>query len=103
MSHPTGGSGSQGTSYEAVYGGSLGRVRYAARNRLLARINYHGVARLVEPYSLRRPRTGNLLLYVFEVQRGAGAGGGIKAMKVAELGEVEVTDRPFQPRYVVEL
>jgi hypothetical protein len=45
---------------------------------------------------------GNLLLYVYEVQRGFGPGEGIKAFKVAEVGEVEVTDGPFQPRYPVE-
>jgi predicted nucleotidyltransferase component of viral defense system len=86
-----------------TFGSRMDRVRYGARNRLLVRINYHGVSRLVEPYSLRVPKTGNLLLYVFEVQRGGGPGGGIKAFKVAEIGNVEVTAQPFQPQYRVEL
>lgn len=86
-----------------TFGTAMDRVRYAARNRLLARITYHGVSRLVEPYSLRRPRTGNLLLYVYEVQRGDAPGGGIKAFKVPEIEAVQVTDRPFAPRYLVEL
>lgn len=88
---------------DTVYGSKMDRVRYAARNRLLARVAYHGVTRLVEPYSLRMPGTGNLLLYVFELERGFGPGEGIKAFKVAELGDVQVTDRPFQPQYLVEL
>jgi len=92
-----------GTWPESVYGSRMDRARYAARNRLLARVTYHGVPRVVEPYSLRMPKTGNLLLYVFEVQRGAGGGGGIKAFKVAELGDVQVTERSFQPRFLVEL
>ncbi len=92
-----------GTWPETVYGSRMDRVRYAARNRLLAQVTYHGVPRLVEPYSLRMPKTGNLLLYVFEVQRGAGGGGGIKALKVTELADVQVTDRSFQPRFLVEL
>lgn len=79
------------------------RIRFAARNRLLARVDYHGVTRLVEPYSLRMPGTGNLLLYVYEVQRGAGGGEGIKAFKVSELGRAEATDVPSSPRYLVEL
>lgn len=86
-----------------TFGAAMDRVRYAARNRLLARITYHGVSRLVEPYSLRRPRTGNLLLYVYEVQRGGAPSGGVKAFMVPEIGAVQVTDRPFAPRYLVEL
>lgn len=92
-----------GTRPEPVYGSRMDRLRYAARNRLLAQVTYHGVTRLVEPYSLRMPGTGNLLLYVFEVQRGTGGGGGIKALKVAELGDVQVTERSFQPQFLVEL
>ena len=92
-----------GAAPAGVYGSIMDRVRYAARNRLLARITYDGVPRLVEPYSLRMPSTGNLLLYVYEVQRGFGAGGGIKAFKVAELGGAEVTSQPFQPRRAIEL
>lgn len=84
-------------------GSRMDRMRFAARNRLLANIRYHGVGRLIEPYSLRRPATGNLLLYAFEVRRGSGSGGGIKAYKVAELEDVTVTDQPFRPRYLVEL
>ena len=61
------------------------------------------VPRLVEPYSLRMPRTGNLLLYVYEVQRGASGGEGIKSFKVAELGNVKVIDRSYLPRFRVEL
>lgn len=86
-----------------IYGSRMDRVRFAARNRLLARVAYNGVPRLVEPYSLRMPKTGNLLLYVFEVARGSGPGEGIKALKVAELGDVAVTDEPFRERYLVEL
>jgi predicted nucleotidyltransferase component of viral defense system len=86
-----------------VVGSRMERLRFAARNRLLARVRYQDVERLVEPYSLRMPQTGNLLLYVFEVQRGRGPGGGIKAFKVSEIGQVDVTGQPFQARYAVEL
>lgn len=92
-----------GMAPPAAYGSKMDRIRYAARNRLLAQVSYHGVNRVVEPYSLRMPRTGNLLLYVYEVQRGAGAGQGIKSFKVVEIGNVNVTERPFHARYVVEL
>jgi predicted nucleotidyltransferase component of viral defense system len=87
----------------SAYGRPMERIRFAARNRLLARVVYDGVSRLVEPYSLRMPGTGNLLLYVYEVERGDEPGGGIRAFIVGKMGEVAVTPQPFQPRYVVEL
>jgi predicted nucleotidyltransferase component of viral defense system len=87
----------------AVTSSRMDRIRFAARNRLLASVRYHGVGRLVEPYSLRVPSTGNLLLYVFEVRRGAGIGGGTKALRVDEIEEVLVTQQPFRARFVIEL
>lgn len=86
-----------------VHGSKMDRIRFAARNRLLAQIHYHGVSRLVEPYSLRLPETGNLLLYVYEIERGRSSSKRVKAFKVEELGEVTVTDRVFRPQYMVEL
>jgi hypothetical protein len=86
-----------------IYSSSMDRIRYSARNRLLARVRYHRVERLVEPYSLRLPGTGNLLLYVFERERGGRWSDSIKAFKVAEISTVEVTNSPFQPRYLIEL
>jgi hypothetical protein len=86
-----------------LFGSRMDRIRYAARNRLLVRVTYHGVMRIVEPYSVRQPRTGNLLLYVHEVQRGTGAGGGIKAFKLNEIASAEVTNAAFTPQYLIEL
>lgn len=73
-------------------------VRFAGANRLLVRFMYDGKPRLVEPYSLRRPATGNLLLYAWEL-----ASGHIKAFNVQKMHEVRVTDRTFVPKYHVEL
>lgn len=90
-------------------GGALGfyaaldRVRYAARNRLCAKIQYHDVPRLAEPYSLRTRETGNFLLYVHEIMRGGVPTGTTKAYKVAEIQAVGITEREFHPRYAVEL
>ncbi|MCK5285348.1 MAG: nucleotidyl transferase AbiEii/AbiGii toxin family protein [Alphaproteobacteria bacterium] len=82
---------------------AMDKIRYAARNRLCVKISYHGVIRLVEPYSLRRPSTENLLLYIFELRRGDRSGGGIKAFKISEIASVEITQNTFTPRYVIEL
>jgi hypothetical protein len=82
---------------------SLDHIRYAARSRLCVEIEYHGVRRLVEPYSLRCPSTGNLLLYVYELNGGGSPGGDIKAFNVSEIADVRITQHTFTPRYIVEL
>lgn len=41
----------------------LETVRFAASNRLLVELGYQGSLRVIEPYSLRRTRDGNLLLH----------------------------------------
>lgn len=83
--------------------GKLDSIRYAARNRLCVEIFYHGVPRLVEPYSLRMPKTGNLLLYAFELLRGGVPTQITKAYKVAELQAAKVMEKAFRPRFMVEL
>lgn len=86
-----------------VTGSNLNQIRFAGRNQMLLSITYGGITRLVEPYSLRTPKTGNLLLYAHEVQRGGAPGGGIKAFKVGEIQRIEITRAAFSPRYRVEL
>jgi len=83
--------------------GDLDLIRYAARNRLEVKMDYDGIARVVEPYSLRRPKTGNLLLYAYETQKAGRGGEGIKAYMVSKIRNVEVTPHAFSPRYAVEL
>ena len=97
-----------GTKATAPYLGSpfsqhLDKIRFAARNHLLVEVIYKEIPRLVEPYSLRRPSTGNLLLYVHEVRRGRAIGGGIKAFMVNKIQSAEVTPNVFTPRHVIEL
>lgn len=81
----------------------IDQIRYAARNRLCIEINYHGFKRLVEPYSLRRPSTGNTLLYVFELQKGFISTNGIRSYKINEIVSAEVKQQAFNPRYLIEL
>jgi predicted nucleotidyltransferase component of viral defense system len=92
-----------GRQRENAYNHFLDHIRYAARNRLCVEIQHHGITRLVEPYSLRQPRTGNVLLYVYELARGMSNSGGIRAYKIAEINNAHVTQQSFSPRYVVEL
>ncbi len=79
-------------------GGSLETIRFAGANRLMIAFNYHGKARVAAPYSLRRPATGNLLLYAQETGVSH-----VKAFKVDEIVSLSVTDRAFVPHYQVEL
>jgi predicted nucleotidyltransferase component of viral defense system len=82
---------------------ALETIRYAAHNQLLVRFTYRGVERLLEPYSLRQPATGNILLYAHEIQRGGGAGGGTKSFHIAGIINPEIMQTPFRPRYLIEL
>lgn len=76
----------------------LEAIRFAGANRLLVEFDYRGERRTVEPYSLRRPRTGKLLLYVFDRGRGA-----IRSFKVPEIANVRVSSVAFAPRFAIEL
>ncbi|MGQ0649534.1 MAG: hypothetical protein ACT4P7_18420, partial [Gemmatimonadaceae bacterium] len=76
----------------------LESLRFAGANRLLVEFSYHGKSRLVEPYSLRRAGTGNLLLYAYELSSQQ-----VKAFKVPEIVGMRVTESSFTPRYTIEL
>ncbi|MGH7618060.1 MAG: nucleotidyl transferase AbiEii/AbiGii toxin family protein, partial [Gemmatimonadaceae bacterium] len=78
-------------------------VRFAGANHLLVEILYNGARRIVEPYSLRRPKTGNLLLYGFEQLKNGVSTDDIRAYKIDEIQEVRVLQQSFVPRYAIEL
>lgn len=78
-------------------GRPLEMLRFAGANRLLVDFTYNGRPRRVEPYSLRRAATGNLLFYGWER-----AASQIKAFNTAKMFEVRPTDMSFTPRYRVE-
>jgi predicted nucleotidyltransferase component of viral defense system len=84
-----------------VYWGSgqrLELVRFAGANRLKIAFSYDGKPRIVEPYSLRRKSTGNLLLYAWE-----DGARNIKAFSTAKMVNVRATNESFVPRFRVEL
>lgn len=85
------------------YASVMHRIRYAARNRLCVEIVYNNIHRLTEPYSLRYPETGNLLLYVYERKKDGFFTGQIKAYNIEKIQSVRITSIEFQPRYLVEL
>ena len=78
-------------------------VRFAAANRLCVSLDYVDVEGnrkrpIVEPYSLRRTREGKLLLYVVKHNTGED-----RSYRIDRIRGAEVTEKPFIPRYVVEL
>lgn len=83
-------------------GSPIETIRFAAANRLLVEFSYHGSRRVVEPYSLRVKGTGNLLLYAWEVRKGASTTNDIRAYKVGEVADAKALTTSFNPRFLVE-
>jgi len=79
----------------------LEMIRFAGANRLKVEIDYRAEdgrqgPRVVEPYSLRRTRAGNLVLYVVNDH------GQTRAYRLDRIRGVRPTNQSFNPRYVVE-
>lgn len=75
----------------------LETVRFAAANHLLVELDYDGTTRLIEPYSLRRTRAGNLILHAERAD-----GGGHRSYRVERIRGLHTTTTPFRPRYPIE-
>lgn len=75
----------------------LETVRFAGANHLCVELGYGGQTRLIEPYSLRRTRAGQLLLYALRSESRE-----IRAYRVDRITQATVTTRPFRPVYRVE-
>jgi predicted nucleotidyltransferase component of viral defense system len=76
-------------------------VRYAGANRLKVELNYtaergRSGPRVVEPYSLRRTRDGNLLLFVINDR------GMLRGYRVDRIVGVRPTTQTFQAKMLVE-
>ena len=86
-----------------VPGGVMGRIRFAAANRLLVDLDYETLdgrrsSRLIEPYSLRQSAEGNVLLYAARDDTGEP-----RAYRVDHIRGATITSRMFVPRYTIEL
>ena len=85
------------TFWETGPGSLLEPVRFAAVNRLLVELGYDRQYRLIEPYSLRRTRTGNILLHAIRPDNGEN-----RAYRLDRIQSVNVTNHAFTPRFVIE-
>jgi predicted nucleotidyltransferase component of viral defense system len=79
----------------------LDLIRFAGANRLKLTVDYRETTgrsgpRLVEPYSLRLTRDGDVVLYVVDDN------GEPCSYRVDQMEDVDVSDQPFTPRFQVE-
>jgi predicted nucleotidyltransferase component of viral defense system len=79
-------------------GAPLEQIRFAGANHLLVELAYQGSTRVIEPYALRRSQASNLLIYAIRVDSGE-----VRSYRVDRIEGVRVLDRPYTPRYAVEL
>lgn len=78
-------------------------IRFAAANRLCVELDYRKengqrTRPLIEPYSLRRTRDGNFLLYGVKADTGED-----RSYRVDRISGATASRRSFSPRYLVEL
>jgi hypothetical protein len=75
----------------------LEEIRFAAVNHLCVELGYQGSTRLIEPYSLRRTRDGNLVLHALRHDSGEH-----RSYRVDRVQAARATTVPFSPTYAVE-
>jgi predicted nucleotidyltransferase component of viral defense system len=73
-------------------------IRFAAANHLCVDLFYQNKHRLIEPYSLRRTRDGNLLLFAIKHHTREN-----RSYRVDRIQGAEVTKESFTPQYAIEL
>jgi predicted nucleotidyltransferase component of viral defense system len=73
-------------------------IRFAAANHLCAELGYQGTTRLIEPYSFRRTKAGNLLLFAVKVETRE-----IRGYRLDRIQSVRVTTTPFRPVNLIEI
>ena len=73
-------------------------VRFAAANHLCVELNSLDGTLLVEPYTLKRTSSGQLVLYAVEPDTGE-----VRPYRVEEIQSVKVSTIPFRPRFAIEV
>ena len=73
-------------------------VRFAAANHLCVELGYRGSNHLVEPYSLRMTRSGQLTLYAVESKTSE-----IRSYALDQIQSIRVSTASFTPRFAVDV
>lgn len=76
----------------------LERIRFAAANRLCVNLHYQNRYRLIQPYSLRRTKAGNILLFALRHESREW-----RAYRVDRIQGAEITQTSFVPEHAIEL
>lgn len=76
----------------------LESIRFAAANHLCVELGYGSSKRIIEPYSLRRTKDGNLILHAIKADSRQHRG-----YRVDRIQSIKVTTTPFKPIYQIEL
>ena len=74
------------------------KIRFAAANRLCVNLYYNGSHRLIEPYSVRRSKAGDLLLFAIKHYTDE-----TRSYRVDRIQGAEITDTAFIPKHTIEL
>jgi predicted nucleotidyltransferase component of viral defense system len=84
---------------EGIYGSSfIESIRFAGVNRLRVLLTYQGSQRMIEPYSLRRTRAGNILVYAIKTESRE-----VRCYRLDRIQQVQVSNEVFVPMYAIEL
>lgn len=75
----------------------LEEIHFAAVNHLCVELGYGGTTRLVEPYSLRRTKDGNLVLHTLRAD-----GAGHRSYRIDRIQSARATPNPFTPTFAIE-
>lgn len=73
-------------------------IRFAAVNRLCIDLRYKGTSRLVEPYSLRKTKDGNIILKAIKHESAVD-----RSYRIDRIEGAFATNISFVPRYEIEL
>jgi len=96
ISHPV------GPTLELIMRRPLEAIRFAAINHLCVEMGYKKEGTflknyVIQPYSLRQSKDGNIVLYAVKADTG-----GIRAFRIDRIERVNLTTKPFKPVFRIE-
>ena len=76
----------------------LEKIKFSALNRLCVELLYKGKKEILEPYSFRKNKKGNILFYGFHKKTKK-----VISFKIEEIQSVNIINKSFKPSYVIEI